>query len=176
MRFGMSARYESGKTTLPFALGLHGPMAFNNATWRVVPMQLALRGDGTVPDLGARGSLSLGRQLKLHLGGEIAAWPAGWPALPPPLAQSKSPLPFALDYAGRIDLRDVATLALQRDETRFDGRFRTTDVTAWANAKSRGSLLPPLSGTLATPRLDIAGATLEGVEVELDDPDLPATK
>jgi hypothetical protein len=173
MRFGMSARYESDSTKLPFALGLHGPMAFNNATWRVVPMQLALRGDGTVPDLGARGSLSLGRQLKLHLGGEIAAWPAGWPALPPPLAQSKSPLPFALDYAGRIDLRDVATLALQRDETRFDGRFRITDVTSWANAKAQGSLLPPLSGTLATPRLDIAGATLEGVEVELDDPDLP---
>jgi hypothetical protein len=173
MRFGMSARYESDSTKLPFALGLHGPMAFNNATWRVVPMQAVLRGDGTVPDLGGRGSVSLGRQLKLHLGGEIAAWPAGWPALPAPLAQSDSPLPFDLDYTGRMDLADVATLALQRDDTRFDGRFRATDVTAWANTKSKGSLLPPLSGTLRTPRVEIAGATLEGVEVELDDPGLP---
>ena len=126
-----------------------------------------------IPDLRGRGSLSLGRQLKLHLGGEIAAWPAGWPALPPPLAQSDSPLPFALDYAGRMGLSDVATLALQRDDARFDGRFRATDATAWANAPARGSPLPPLSGTLHAPRLEIAGATLEGVQVELDDPDLP---
>jgi hypothetical protein len=148
-------------------------MAFNNATWRVVPMELVLRGNDTVPNLGGRGSVSLGRQFKLHLDGDIAAWPSGWPALPPPLAQSKSPLPFALDYAGRIDLGGVAALALQRDETRFDGRFRIADVVAWANAKARGSLLPPLSGTLRTPRVEIAGATLEGVEVELDDPGLP---
>jgi hypothetical protein len=176
VRFGMSALYESDSTKLPFALGLHGPMAFNNATWRVVPMQLVLRGNDRVPDLGARGSLSLGQQLKLHLAGDIAAWPTGWPALPSPLAESKSPLPFDLDYAGRMDLGDVASLALRRDDTRFDARFRITDATAWANAKARGSLLPPLSGTLHAPRMEIAGATLEGVEVELDDPDLPATK
>ena len=173
MRFGMAARYESASTRLPFVLGLHGPMAFNNATWRVVPMQVVLRGGDTVPDLRGRGSLSLGRQIKLHLGGEIASWPAGWPALPSPLSESKSPLPFELGYDGRIDLGDVASLSLQRDETRFDGRFRTADVTTWTNAKSQGSLLPPLSGALHTPRVDIAGATLEGVEVELDDPDLP---
>lgn len=172
-RFGMSARYESASTRLPFVLGLNGPMAFNNATWRVVPMQLVLRGDDRVPDLGARGSLSLGKQLKLHLAGDIAAWPAGWPALPSPLAESESPLPFDLDYAGRMDLGDVASFALRRDDTRFDGRFRITDATTWANAKARGSLLPPLSGTLHAPRVDIAGATLEGVDVELDDPDLP---
>ncbi|HET7126369.1 MAG TPA: hypothetical protein VFI26_04650, partial [Lysobacter sp.] len=82
MRFGMSARYESDSTRLPFVLGLNGPMAFNNATWHVVPMQLVLRGNDTVPDLGGRGSLSMGKQLKLHLDGDIAAWPPGWPALP----------------------------------------------------------------------------------------------
>jgi hypothetical protein len=177
MRFGMSARYESASARLPFVLGLHGPMAFNNATWRVVPMQLVLRGEDVVPDMGGRGSLSLGRQLKLHLAGDIAAWPAAWPALPPPLAQSDSPLPFVLGYAGRMDLADVVSLALRRDDTRFDGRFRIADVTAWSNAKARGSLLPPLAGNLHTPRIDIAGATLEGVDVEIDDPDLPpATK
>ena len=174
--FGMAARYESDSTRLPFVLGLHGPMSFNNATWRVIPMQAVLRGDDTMPDLRGRGSLSLGRQLRLRLGGDIAAWPAGWPALPSPLSESTSPLPFALAYAGRMDLADVATLELRRDDTRFDARFRIPDVTAWANAKARGSLLPPLSGTASAPRIDIAGATLEGVEVELDDPDVPATR
>jgi len=173
--FGMAARYESASTRLPFVLGLHGPMAFNSATWRVVPMQAVLRGGDTVPDLRGRGSLSLGRQLKLRLRGEIASWPTGWPALPSPIAQSTSPLPFALDYAGRMDLADIASLELQRDDTRFDARFRTTDVTAWANAKPPGSPLPPLSGTLHAPRVEIAGAALEGVEVEIEDPDLPST-
>jgi hypothetical protein len=158
---------------LPFVLGLHGPMSFNNATWRVVPMQAVLRGGGSVPDLRGRGSLSLGRQLKLHLGGEIASWPEAWPALPAPLSESRSPLPFALDYAGRMDLADIASLSLRRDDARFDGRFRVADVTSWANAKARGSLLPPLSGRLHAARIDIAGATLEGVEAELDDPGLP---
>jgi hypothetical protein len=80
-----------------------------------------------------------------------------------------------LGYAGRMDLADVVSLALRRDDTRFDGRFRIADVTAWSNAKARGSLLPPLAGNLHTPRIDIAGATLEGVDVEIDDPDLPPT-
>lgn len=174
MRFGMSARYESASTRLPFELGLHGPMSFNNATWRVVPMQAVLHGGGTVPDLDARGSLSLGRRMKLRLDGRIASWPTDWPGLPPPLSKSRSPLPFELGYDGRIDLGGVATLALQRDDTRFDARFRIADVTAWSNAGTRSSPLPPLSGQLHAPRIDIAGATLEGVEVELDDPGMPA--
>ena len=173
MAFGMAARYESADTRVPLVLGLHGPMAFNNATWRVVPMQAVLRGGETVPNLRGRGSLSLGRRLVLHLDGSIAAWPTGWPVLPSPLSQSTSPLPFALDYAGRMDLADVASLALQRDETRFDARFRTADVTTWANADAQDSPLPPLTGRLRSPRLEIAGATMEGVEMELDDPDLP---
>ena len=174
MAFGMAARYESASTRLPFVLGLHGPMAFNNATWRVIPMQAVLRGGETVPDLRGRGSLSLGRRLVLHLDGKIASWPTGWPALPTPLSQSASPLPFALDYSGRMDLADVASLALQRDETRLDARFRIADVTAWANSATQDSPLPPLNGRLRSPRLEIAGATMEGVEMELDDPDLPA--
>jgi hypothetical protein len=72
-----------------------------------------------------------------------------------------------------MDLGDVAALELRRDATRFDARVRVADATAWANAGAGGSLLPPLDGHLSTPRLDIAGATLEEVEVDIDDPDLP---
>lgn len=168
MAFGIAARYESAGTRVPFVLGLHGPMAFDNANWRVVPMQAVLHGGRIVPDLRGRGSLSVGRQLRLHLDGRIAAWPAAWPALPSPLARSTSPLPFALDYAGRMDLADPMSLALQRDDTRFAGRFRVPEVAAWADAGTRGSPLPPLSGRLETPRLDIAGAQMQGVEVGID--------
>jgi hypothetical protein len=59
---------------------------------------------------------------------------------------------------------------LQRDETRFAGRFRLADVTAWINADAGGSPLPPLDGRLTTPALEVSGAQLQGVEVEVDDP------
>ena len=166
-RVGIAARYLSGSTIAPFRLGLHGPMAFNNAIWRFVPVTVVLDGDDLVPDARARGSVSVGRRLRLHLDGAMAAWPQSWPALPPPLSGSTSPLPFALDYNGAMAFTDPASLSLRRDATALDARFRLPEVLAWLDAGSDGSPLPPLAGTLSTPRVEIAGATLEGVEVEL---------
>lgn len=173
MRLALSARYESGETRLPFALGLTGPLRFQNATWSVAPAGIALRGDGVVPDFDARGALALGRRVVLHLDGTLATWPEAWPALPPPIGQSRSPLPFALDYVGRSDFGDIARLRLQRDATRFDGRFRLPELTVWVDAADSGSPLPPLDGRASTPRLEISGAQLEGVDVTLDDPRIP---
>ena len=52
----------------------------------------------------------------------------------------------------RRDLSDVASLQLQRDATRFDGRFRLPQMLAWIDASATASPLPPLDGTLTTPR------------------------
>ena len=173
-KLGIAARYVSRTTELPFRLGLHGPMAFNNATWRFVPVSVVLDGDGAIPDAGARGSVSIGRQLRLHLDGRIAAWPAAWPALPPPLADGRTPMDFALDYRGALAFDDLATLAVRRDATRFDARFRLPAVLEWTAGAQAGSPLPPLDGRLTTPRIEIAGAQLEGVEIQIDDPAIPA--
>ena len=35
-----------------------------------------------------------------------------------------------------------------------------------------GSPLPPLDGRLRSPKLDISGAVLEGVDIVLDDPEI----
>ena len=166
-RIGIAARYLSGSTSAPFRLGLHGPMAFNNATWRLVSVTLVLDGDGPVPDARARGSVSVGRRLRLHLDGALAGWPQSWPALPPPLSASTSPLPFALDYSGAMAFSDTASLTLRRDATALDARFHLPEVLAWLDAGNKASPLPPLAGTLSAPRVEIAGATLEGVEIEL---------
>jgi len=170
VRLGIAARYRSASTTLPFRLGLHGSVVDANASWRFVPVSVFLDGDGAVPDAVARGSVSVGQRLILHLDGRIAGWPDAWPVLPVPLSASASPMPFALDYKGAIDFADLAALELARDDTRFDARFRLPAVLAWLDAGATGSPLPPLQGNLSTPRLEIAGATLEGIEVELDDP------
>jgi hypothetical protein len=169
---GLAARYESGKTALPFTLGLHGPLRFDEATWLLAPVGVALHGQGPLPTFNARGALALGRRLVLQLDGRIAQWPETWPALPAPIGQSTSELPFVLHYIGRPDLSEIAALHLERDATVFDGRFRLPVVLAWIDAKKL-SPLPPLDGHVTTPRMEISGAQLEGVEVTVDDAALP---
>lgn len=168
----LAARYESGDTRLAFALGLHGPLDYDGATWTLAPVALALRGEGPIPRLDARGGLGLGRRLAVRLAGELPRWPEGWPALPPPVAQSPSPLPFSLRYTGAPAFTDPAELALRRDATTFDARFRLNDALDWTT-RSDGPPLPPMDGRLTAPRLEVSGATLEGVEVTLDDESIP---
>jgi hypothetical protein len=169
-KLGIAGHYQNASTRLPFRLGLHGPMAFNNASWRFVPATVVLAGDGKLlPNAQARGSVTLGLRLRLQLDGQLAGWPMGWPALPAPLAGSTSPLPFALRYQGALAFSDAATLSLRRDATTFDAHFRLPEILAWLDAGATSSPLPPLAGTLATPRLELDGTTLEGVKIEVSD-------
>jgi hypothetical protein len=106
--------------------------------------------------------------LIVRLDGRLPVWPEAWPALPAPVGASRAPLPFALRYAGAPELSAPIDLELRRDAVRFDSRFRLNDVLAWTS-DSAGSPIPPLDGRLSAPRLDISGATLEGVEFVVDD-------
>ncbi len=175
-RIGIAARWESGATRVPFALGAHGPLLFDEAVWQLADATLALRGRGIpardpVPPLRARGQLALGRRLVLRLQGHIARWPQAWPALPAPLAAADAPMPFALDYTGAPDLGDVASLALQRERATLDARLRLADVQGWL-ANDAGNPLPPLDARVRAPLLDLDGARLEGVEATFDAPEV----
>lgn len=174
LRASISARYESGDTRLPFAFALSSPLRWRDGTLALAPAGFALRGDDVIPNLDASGAIARGKRLLLALDGRLADWPRGWPALPPPIGASDAPLPFALHYLGHGDLSDPASLRLRRDAVRFDARLRLPDVTPWIADGDQGSPLPPLSGHLSAPRLEISGAKLEGVEVEFDEPSLPA--
>lgn len=169
LRYGARARYRDDVRQLPFALGLAGPLHYRDGTVTLAPMGLALRGEGVVPTLRASGRLGWRGALALTLDGELARWPGAWPALPAPVGDSDSPLPFALAYRGALDLAGATSLQLRRDATRFDARFRLPDVLAWLDAARTGTPLPPIDGRLETPRLEFAGASLEGVQVEIDD-------
>lgn len=170
-KLGISARYESGETRSPFSLGLHGPLRYDAGTWVLAPVDVALRGDEPVPNIDARGAFALGKRLVIELDGALPLWPASWPALPVPVSNSTSPLPFSLRYAGKADLADVARLRLQRDATDFDGRFKLYDVLGWID-QAGGSPLPPMDGRMRSPELEISGAVLEGVEIVIDDEDV----
>lgn len=171
---GAQSRYVSGgDASLPFALGLAGPLLLSDKAITLQPAGVSLRAKDAMPTLDAAGGFSLDDDLRIDLGGNLADWPSAWPALPPPLGQSDSPLPFALDYSGASDLSGIAALQLRRDQTVFDGRFRLFEVMGWSEAGATGSPLPPLSGTLKAPRLEVSGAVLEGVELQMEDPGIP---
>ena len=170
-RVGIAARYEAGAMKIPFALGLHGPLRIGDALV-LAPATLMLHGRAAretdlVPTLNAQAVIAWKRRLVLQLRGTLAEWPSAWPALPAPLDASRAPLPVALDYTGRTDFADPLRLALARDATRFDARFRLPEVLAWIDTANAGSPLPPLDGHLSAPRLDIGGARLEGVEMDI---------
>lgn len=167
-KLGIVGRYRSGTTSVPFRLGLYGRIIHAESRWTFDPATAVLAGGDVLPEVSVRGSAVLGEDLRLHLAGSMVSWPQAWPALPVPLAGSRSPFGLTLDYAGAPALDALISLALRRDATRFDARFRRADVVAWLDATA-GSPLPPLQGTLATPRLVLPGATLDGVEIEIED-------
>jgi hypothetical protein len=170
-KLAVAAGYISGDTRLPFALGAAGTARYSDAGFALAPAGIAVHGKGTMPDLTAGGTLALADALELQLAGRLHGWPDGWPALPSPIDRSRSPLPFQLRYRGKSDLSGVAHLQLSRDASRVDARLRPSALTAWLDTEHL-SPLPPLEGTLTTPRLDIAGAQLHGVQITLDDPAL----
>ncbi|MET0892998.1 MAG: hypothetical protein ABWY01_05455, partial [Pseudoxanthomonas sp.] len=136
------------------------------------PAGLSIIGKDAMPTLDASGQFALTEGVDLQLDGKLAGWPSAWPALPPPLGQSNSPLPFKLSYAGATDLSAIAALRLQRDASLFDGRFRLPEVMDWIDAAAVGSPLPPISGTFTSPRMEVSGAVLEGVELQFDEPSI----
>lgn len=173
-RFGASGRYAAGDTSIPFALGLHGPLRAHDGAWTLLPAGVALRGGGLVPELDARGSFAFGQRLLLQLDGRIARWPEAWPALPPPLGASRQPLAVSTDYRGPLDFGAPLALRVARDDLRFDGQLDVPGLLAWASNLDKGSLLPPLRGYLGADAMEISGARLEGVRVEFEDDPEPA--
>jgi len=165
-RFGASAAYVAGETRLPFILGLHGPLRWRDGALRLAPAGVAMRGGDALPSFDASGALAVGERLALDLRGRLPAWPQGWPALPAPIGASDAPLPFALRYSGATDVSDEIALELARDTARFEGRFRVDDILAWTEAQD-GAPLPPLDARLRASQLEISGAVLEGVEIEV---------
>lgn len=167
-KLAASGQYLAGDTRVPFAIGIAGDVRDHDGRVEIAPIAIVTHGSGSIPDASLRGALAVSNRLAVDLSGKLADWPTTWPSLPAPVAMSSSPLDIAIHYAGNPDLADVTRLRLQRDATRFDGQFRLADVTRWISA-SNGSPLPPINGTISTPQLDIAGAQLQGVTIDLRD-------
>ena len=169
LRASASAQHVTADQTSPFALGLAGEGTFAGGTLTLDPAAIALRGQNLIPRLHGRGHLAVGQQLALAMMGEIERWPSAWPTLPAPFDDPDTPLPFELTYRGAPNLDEPLQLQLARDQARFEGRLRLPEVLAWMDGIASGSPLPPLEGRLVAPHVDIAGASLHGVEITIQD-------
>jgi len=168
LRLSSASRYVADGTTQAFALGLAGEGLLAGGVLGLEPAAVVVRGRGMIPRLRGRGRLALGQPLEFQLAGEIERWPDAWPALPPPVGTSDAPLPFELGYAGAASLADPVELRLARERATFDGRLRVAEVAAWIGAAGR-SPLPPLDGRVTVPLMEVAGASLHGVDITFED-------
>lgn len=175
LRVSAHGRTHSAGLDERFALGLAAEATATDAGMQLQPAALTFRGQGMLPVLRTSGRAAIGNGATLALAGQLAQWPADWPPLPPPLDQSRSPLPFNLDYSGPTDLSAPLALQLRRDQAVFQGRLHLARLLAWMDNDGGGSPLPPLEGSVRAARLDIAGARLHGVEIEVSaaDPEQP---
>ena len=169
LRIAADAHWRARATSIPFAFGLQGRLAFDAGRLELAPVGLATRAQGMVPTLAAGGRIALDDELQLALDGRIAHWPGAWPALPAPLSDSDAPMPFALRYAGPAGLDAPLALRIEHAGARFDGQARLPAVLQWLDAIDTGTPLPPLQGRLTAERLEMPGATLEGLQIDFDD-------
>ena len=144
------------------------------------PLRIALELPDAEEALPVEGHLVLDhpRRLQLQLAGTIAAWPAAWPELP--ADDAGSPTVFTVAYEGPSDGSGEATLHAERSGASLDLRSSPTAVVEWA-AAADGSPLPPLDGGMQAQTVEVSGATLRGVTIELErdaaEPDLqPASE
>jgi hypothetical protein len=165
---GADARFERGGHRLAFGLGVAGRLRYRGGL-TIDPAGLVLRQGSEIPDLDAAGRLGWSRALGLSLDGMLRGWPAAWPTLPAPISRPRGPVAFSLDYRGPVDFSGGSSLALRSGATRLRSDFRLPLLLAWLDASARGTPLPPLDARVVTPRLDVPGMTLHGVEVEIDD-------
>lgn len=170
--FAGKGRLRGDGLDVPWTLAAAGRFDASGETTQLTIGALALASESPVPNLDAKGRASFGDTTAISLQGSIKQWPEGWPVLPPPMSASTSPLAYTATYEGAGDFSAPVSLVVSRDETRFEGRFVVAEITGWLDAGEIAPL-PPLVGTLSTPSLEISGATLEGVSIQIEE-DAPA--
>ena len=115
-----------------------------------------------------------GPAIDAALRGQFSRWPNAWPALPDALAAIPAPLIFDAAYRGPKDFSAPIAYNAKRADSELHGQFRIADIKDWIASKF-AVLLPPIEAKLSTPRIDMGGMQLQGVQVEIHDDVAPPT-
>jgi len=114
-----------------------------------------------------------GAFLDAKLKGDLSRWPDAWPGLPSPLAAGQAPLSILASYQGPVLLTSPVMFDIRRGATSLKGQFGLEKIRGWLAAPA-ASPLPPVVATLQADRLDVGGAELHGVRLEVRDDPVPA--
>ncbi len=158
----------------PFALALQIDAVPEATPLRLERFALSLDGSGPIATTTAKGRLQF-TPWALDASGEIASWPAVWPALPAPLSDSPSPLAFTLAQRGETAMAAHSVLTLKGDTHQIDAEGTPEAVMAWLE-DADAAALPPLRVRATLPEVALDGVRLEGVTIELDDPAVVPTE
>jgi hypothetical protein len=159
---------------LAYKLVVDGRYQSSATGFTVAMASLALDGDSPLPRLHGKAQLLVAEPMQLSFDGVLRDWPKDWPSLPAPVSDNATDLALQLSYQGASEFTDPIRLHLEKDATVVDANLKLQDVQDWI-AATDGTPLPPLVATAKTPRIDLDGIRLEGVEVELH-PDEPPAK
>lgn len=174
MQATLSARWESmpdpgGATTnapsAPADLRVQLEALPEAPPLRLASLRVEVAGDGPVPTLKATGRLQFA-PWQLDLDGELAAWPQAWPALPAPLPAGTAPFAFSIAQSGTSALDAEARVALRREDVEVELRGVPASLLAWQDDASAAPL-PPLQGRATAAVVELEGARLEGVRIDL---------
>ncbi|WP_146908870.1 hypothetical protein [Arenimonas daejeonensis] len=126
-------------------------------------------------DIASIGRRGKSENIEIDADGWMRDWPQDWPALPAPMAGKPTHFDFA--YAGPIDMTADWKVKLDWEDSHATAEFTLQNVLAWLDA-GNAAPLPPLQATVTAPSIEIAGATLQGVKIiiEEDAPEEPAAE
>lgn len=134
---------------------------------------LMFSGESPLPTLKAFISIGrgrLGHVVEVRTNGWMKDWPDTWPVLPAPL--SGEPTQFDLRYWIPSGGEALMEAKLGWGAAKANASFRMDDLLDWLDSGDL-ALLPPLLGEVSTPTLEVSGATLQGVTIQIEE-DAPA--
>lgn len=155
---------SSGESDWPARLIIDTVISHDDVATVFKPLTLALDAASPLPTLHANGELTIAAMMQFSLTGELAQWPAHWPALPG--TDPAQPLAFVLQGRGAEPLTMALSASLEQAQTRLQLHVVPAQLQAWL-ASEQASPLPPLSGELYGERMMIDGNELQGVEIRV---------
>lgn len=174
-RLSVSTRYVEGEQSLPLELEASGRLHETGMPVELAPLALRWLDETGEEHLRLNGQLELAwpHRLQLMLEGRVRQWPQGWPQLPQAQGFAEGEFALALDYRGTPAGAGPLRLQVERGELAATYDADAAALIGWLSQPGQ-RLLPPGRGSTEVPRIERGELSIEGLRVELGEPDTEA--